>query len=104
MYKLHDCFGRFRDQLKRGIMGYFSNGAEGCAYESKYCENCIHWVAPEGEEHKGCPVWDIHILFAYGQSEQQKAIMDMLILNRKKLYNEQCTMFIQIKSEGQISL
>lgn len=83
-------------------MGYFSNGSEGSAYEAKYCENCIHWAAPEGEESKGCPVWDIHFLFSYSQTTEQKQIMDMLIpQNKKGTFNDQCTMFIQVKSEGQ---
>lgn len=83
-------------------MAYFSNGSEGSAYEAKYCENCIHWVAEIEGEHKSCPVWDIHALYNYGRSEGKDEVMDSLIPRSKdKLSNEQCTMFIQVKSEGQ---
>ena len=83
-------------------MGYFSNGSEGSSYESKYCENCIHWVFDEKEETKGCPVWDIHFLFNHSSKEETKNILNELIpTNNKRPFNEQCAMFIQIKSEGQ---
>jgi len=83
-------------------MGYFSNGTEGCSYESKYCENCIHWVFDEREETKGCPVWDLHMDYNYGQDAKTGEILDVLIpRNEVGVSNEQCTMFIQVKSEGQ---
>ena len=83
-------------------MGYFSNGSEGCAYESKYCENCIHWVAEVEGETKVCPVWDIHMLHNYNQGPIIKKILGMLIPQSKVGFrNEQCKMFIQVKSEGQ---
>lgn len=84
------------------MMGYFSNGSEGSAYEEKYCENCIHWVAEIEGEHKSCPVWDSHMLFSYGQEGDSKEILSILIPRSKnQIYNEKCTMFIQVKSEGQ---
>ena len=80
-------------------MGYFSNGTEGSGYESKYCENCIHY-----NPHGFCPITDIHQLYNYNlkNGSPGRTILDMLIPRSKgKLWNEQCKMFIQIKSEGQ---
>lgn len=80
-------------------MGYFSNGTEWAAYETKYCENCIHY-----NSHGFCPIIDIHQLYNYNlkNGSPGKIMIDMLIPRRKGgLSNEQCKMFIQVKAEGQ---
>lgn len=90
-------------KFKRGDeMGYFSNGSEGSAYESKYCENCIHWIADGEGETKGCPVWDVHMLYNYSNMNPVKGFLESFIPQSKDgLSNDKCKMFIQIKSEGQ---
>lgn len=74
-------------------MGYFSNGSEGEGYEQQYCSRCLH-----NDPANGCPVWDAHLLHAYGENGKNSAgeqILDMLIPRAKDgLGNKRCVMFL----------
>lgn len=44
-------------------MVYFSNGSEGCSFESNVCGHCVHYEKDEETQTWGCPVFDVHFLF-----------------------------------------
>lgn len=79
-------------------MGYFSNGTEGLMYEEAFCTRCIHYGDPESP---GCPIWFAHLLYAYeetGTDSNAEAMLDLLIpRSEDRLYNLQCTMFVEDK-------
>lgn len=61
-------------------MAYFSNGSEGMDYCARYCDRCIHQNGQDGES--GCPVWLLHLLYAYDECNgtgNAKAMLDALI-------------------------
>ena len=81
-------------------MGYFSNGTEGCMYEERYCEKCMHY-----EE---CAVLIAHMLFNYDQhdNEQLKEALNVFI-PMSDGFNDKCNMFIEKaedKNEDQTDL
>ncbi len=55
-------------------MGYFSNGSEGCDYESHYCERCRHEKPDKG----GCAVWLAHLIHNYDECNNEDSILHML--------------------------
>jgi len=73
-------------------MGYFSNGSEGEGYEAEYCDRCIHQKPDDG----GCAVWFAHLMHNSDQNsnEQLENALNILI-PRRGICNEQCTMFIE---------
>jgi len=73
-------------------MGYFSNGSEGCAYEARYCDRCIHQAGPDGKS--GCAVWLAHLIHNYKECNKPDSILHLLI-PREGVWNEQCKLFIQ---------
>ena len=76
-------------------MGYFSNSDEGTAFENRWCSRCVH----EERNGTGCHVMLTHLLWAYGATPEQKAILDCLIPRAKDgLSNNQCTMFIDAET------
>lgn len=90
-------------------MAYFSNGEEGLDYQEEFCFRCQHWPK---EETKGCPVWGVHVFYAYELCNEKgpgKAILDMLI--PMELYKAtdggeipmagQCTMFLKSQKSPQ---
>lgn len=101
-------------------MGYFSNGTEGELYVERYCSRCKHWEDDGPDRIEGCPVWDLHILFAYEEcnsSSNAKAMLDTLIPRgviadagdgHPLPINEQCVMFIArdrgAEIEGQLRI
>ena len=72
-------------------MGYFSNGSEGMAYESAYCDRCIHQFDMTG---KVCKIWELHMLKNYEECNKEESILHDLI-PRAELGNATCTMFIK---------
>jgi hypothetical protein len=69
-------------------VGYFANGSEGCSYESKYCEKCIHLIL----EH-GCPCLDAHMHWNYDECNNKDSILHKMIPRDKDGFNEQCIFF-----------
>ena len=68
-------------------MGYFSNGTEGMGYEEAYCYKCLH--------QQDCPIWALHLLWNYEQfKDETKATALEMLIPRKGISNEQCTMFV----------
>ena len=78
-------------------MACFSNGTEGDDYTDKYCAKCVHWR--DDGHGVGCPVWDIHLLYAYEECNTKSNAKDMLETliptNPKTRLAEQCEMFHQ---------
>jgi len=73
-------------------MGYFSNGCEGGDYEHHYCNQCVHQNGADGETL--CAVWMAHLLCNYGECNNPKSILHMLIPRSKDgLGNGKCKMF-----------
>ena len=80
-------------------MAYFSNGSEGCDYESKWCDQCVH--------QDGCTVWFAHLLYAYAATGEAKDILDLLIpMEPVKMpsggtvdFAGKCKMFIEAKGK-----
>ena len=56
-------------------MAYFANGTEGMIFEETYCLRCVFY----DKEENGCPIWNAHLLFAYGAEGEAREILDMLI-------------------------
>lgn len=73
-------------------MAYFPNGTAGEMYEAKYCDHCIHQKPDDG----GCAVWLAHMLHNYDECNKKDSILHLLI-PRKGVENEQCTMFVRRK-------
>ena len=75
-------------------MACFSNGTEGALYQEKYCYRCVNW------RNDGCPVMDVHWLFAYGEQgtkSNAEEILNILIpMHTVTTYKEadQCSMFM----------
>lgn len=86
-------------------MGYFSNGTEGLDYVEHYCRRCIHWKDLNDGRGEGCPIWDMHLLFAYEECDSGSNAETMLntLIPRGFIEdagdgvgmptNEECTMF-----------
>ena len=87
-------------------MGYFSNGTEGMHYETRYCEQCVHY----GDEDKGCPVMGLHTDWNYeqfgavGAPFVKRYALDTFIPrdDEDEGDNEACTMFHPIDHEPPI--
>lgn len=76
-------------------MAYFSNGCEGESYQEQYCNRCIHGAGP-----KICPVWKLHLLYAYQlcnkQGEPGKVMLDVLIpMAQNGLFADKCAMYFK---------
>jgi len=71
-------------------MGYFSNSTEGHIYEHDYCNRCQH-----EDREKGCPVWNLHLLWNYDQNSDtiKELVLDLFIPRAENGFNEQCVMF-----------
>ena len=69
-------------------MAYFANGTEGMAYESQYCEKCIHG------DPANCAVWDAHMLSNYEECNNKESILHILI-PRRGIENLACRMFVK---------
>lgn len=72
-------------------MGYFSNGAEGMAYQSAVCNHCEHDV------NEDCPVWLLHLLHNYSAANDKEHPIHLLIpFDGKGPFggNHECRMFI----------
>jgi len=67
-------------------MGYFPNGSAGMDYESRYCEECVHY--------EGCAVWLAHMIHNYDECNNKKSILHILI-PRDGIHNDKCTMFFR---------
>ncbi len=84
------------------MMGYFSNGTEGVAYEEKYCSKCLHNYqgkvvgVVDGEEvHEACPVWILHMSHNYEECNKPDSFLHTLIpIEEDGIWNQQCSMFI----------
>lgn len=82
-------------------MAYFSNGTEGMDYESRYCDNCVHFVDKQGSY--ACPVWNLHMEFNYDQCKNGKTgkaiakILGTLIPRRDDGFAGDCSMFVEKK-------
>lgn len=73
-------------------MGYFSNGTEGMAYQSRYCERCVHDVKQD------CPIWLAHLIHNYDECNNPDSILHLLIPKTPDgLSNEQCKLFHPIE-------
>lgn len=81
-------------------MAYFSNDTEAGAYESRWCERCIHWIEDKETKIFGCPVWDAHLFFNSDQLTKGKLneIGDVLLMlipeTSGGLHADKCEMFI----------
>ena len=73
-------------------MAYFPNGTSGDAFIESTCLDCVHWKDEADGRDWGCPVFDVHLRFAYDlcnkKSDPGKVILDTLITPELK-----CTMF-----------
>jgi hypothetical protein len=75
-------------------MGYFANSDEGMAYESEWCERCVH----SGPNAKPCAVWGAHLLYAYGADGKTKDVLDLLIPPAASgIGNKKCEMFVTVE-------
>lgn len=79
-------------------MGYFSNGSEGEYYEAQWCHRCVHQPTAE----RGCPVWDLHMLYNYDQCKKATTAeaLSMFIPRDADGGNGRCTMFFARGSRG----
>ncbi len=79
-------------------MAYFSNGTEGDQYEEKYCIKCVNWRDKDNDGAYGCPIWDLHMFYAYEECNgtgNAKAMLDHLIpMNKETHFAEECSMFL----------
>lgn len=77
-------------------MAYFPNGTAGLSFIELNCQHCVNWRdLGDGCGH-GCPVMDVHVLFAYEECNSKsnaKTILDTLIDDEKG-----CSMFIPAHS------
>jgi hypothetical protein len=73
------------------MMGYFSNGTEGLAYQEVFCAHCAHCGPPDGP---GCPVWLLHLV--HNGERPMKGILDMFIPNINGAGNDKCQMYINL--------
>ena len=73
-------------------MGYFSNGSEGEAFQSRLCVKCVHHNNDPDDD--ACPVWMAHLMFNYDQHNNEAVghILDVL-MPRNGIRND-CAMFI----------
>ena len=77
-------------------MGYFSNGTEGMDYRAKFCERCIHNMANRRGGNT-CPVWYLQGLWNSGccRDEEKDNVLRMFIPIVDKIWNGECTMFVE---------
>ena len=75
-------------------MASFSNGTQGMAYVSHYCEQCVNYRDIDDGRGPGCPVWDVHLMFAYGAKDDLKVTLDTLI-PMEGLFAGECAMFLK---------
>jgi hypothetical protein len=65
------------------LMAYFANGTEGELYRERFCERCTNWRDLDDGRGPGCPIMDVHFMYAYelcNESEHPgKIMLDMLI-------------------------
>ena len=85
-------------------MAHFSNGTEGMSYQSRYCERCRNWRVRDDELGVGCPIWDLHLLFAY--QKKYRRVLDMLIpMDKEGVYAIECSLFVcNGDVEGQLKM
>lgn len=77
-------------------MAYFSNGTEGESYEHNVCSRCIHY----GDETKMCPVWELHLLYNYGQTDDKHVELFLnTLIPRRGVYNDLCSMWHPARAE-----
>jgi hypothetical protein len=79
-------------------MGYFANGTEGELYQAHWCARCVHEDAD-----RGCPVWDLHLLYNYDQNKKKStadALALLIPLRTDGLGNDRCRMFWEKGSRG----
>jgi hypothetical protein len=64
-------------------MAYFPNGTAGHLFNEDQCDRCVHWKDANDGRGYGCPVFDIHLLYAYDLCNQKKhpgkVMLDTLI-------------------------
>lgn len=83
-------------------MAYFSNGSEGMWADEEFCSKCVHM--PEDPDEGGCPAWLLHMLWNYGQCNEddvgkaKKMALNILWPSNEKGENQDCAMFV--KREG----
>jgi hypothetical protein len=70
-------------------MGYFSNGSQGCDYQHRYCENCVHDIK------LSCPVWGLQLAYNGDAANNSEHFLDALIPRDKSGENTQCKMFVK---------
>jgi len=68
-------------------MGYFANGTEGMAYESRFCDKCVH--------QEDCTILLLHAIHNYEECNKKDSMLHTLIPMDKHGNNERCTMFIE---------
>ena len=71
-------------------MAYFSNGSEGMAYESRWCDRCVH----QHPVHS-CPCWDVHMLYNYEECNNPASILHKMIPLLPSGGNGVCLFFIE---------
>lgn len=86
-------------------MGYFSNGTEGEMFVDSYCSRCVNWRDLDDGRGFGCPVYDVHLIFAYeetGTGSNAESILDLLIPRKViqasdgyDLPVNECAMFVE---------
>ncbi len=75
-------------------MGYFANGVEGDDYYEAYCSRCVH------DQNGSCPIWLLHILYNYQESDNEHSFLDLLIPRSDDGGgNEQCRLFHEDQAE-----
>lgn len=95
-------------------MGYFANGTEGEMYQARWCERCRNFGADKLSKETdtwGCPIWDVHMHYAYDHAGEPRdspvnRILDNLI-PREGVHNLECSMFTPIPGheiDGQLEL
>lgn len=63
-------------------MAYFPNGTSGMVFISQNCDFCSQWRERESDypaNGEGCPVWDVHIVSGYPETDEVRKLLDMLI-------------------------
>lgn len=83
-------------------MAYFSNGTEGEMYQDDYCMKCKNWRDRKDGRGEGCPIWDLHVLYAYDECNGKGNAKDMLdtLIPMKELYADECSMFLRNINEN----
>lgn len=84
-------------------MAYFSNGSEGAQYQEIYCVRCANYRDKDDGRGPGCPVWDVHLLYAYEEANETsnaKYILDILIPIGKDNFAAECSMFFPERGDA----